>query len=89
MQIIILQAVVQSWNFADFDLLLLLHLLFSFVYLGGRDSPIVNIFSRTIITVFVIDSKPVLTWKTVSWKPQNARWRHTGDVSWNTSRLYC
>ena len=56
------------WNFADFDLLLLLHLLFSFVYsLGGCDiSPIANIFSLTIITVFVIE--PVLTRGTVAWK---------------------
>ena len=28
----------------------------------------VDIFSRTIITVFVIDSKPVLTFGTVAWK---------------------
>ena len=58
-------------------------LLFSWVPVIGRDSPIVNIFSRTIITVFVIDTKPVLTCGTVAWKPQNAPWRHTGDVNWN------
>ena len=58
-------------------------LLFSWVPVIGRDSPIVNIFSWTIITVFVIDTKPVLTCGTVAWKPQNAPWRHTGDVNWN------
>ena len=58
-------------------------LLFSWVPVIGRDSPIVKIFSWTIITVFVIDTKPVLICGTVAWKPQNAPWRHTGDVNWN------
>ena len=40
-----------------------------FVYsLGGCDSPMVNIFSQTIITVFVIDRKPFLPFGTVAWK---------------------
>ena len=58
-------------------------LLFSWVPVIGRDSPILNIFSWTIITMFVIDTKSVLTCGTVTWKPQNAPWRDTGDVNWN------